>query len=176
MPFSQKHCRTFQCNFCARVFSSQKGVNIHITLVSCFKNKPLHVPQPKQLSSSLANSSNSSNSFPSLPKPKPDGNSTSIIEHFPGAARIYKHGNTALDDFDEDQYAPERLQNLYYPWSSREEWQLARFLLQSTLSRNEIDDYLKLELVSCSSIFRNSTDKIFRPNEVIFLSRQPKSW
>ena len=141
MPFSQKHhLRTFQCNYCARTFDTQRGANIHVTITSCSKKKRLQTPQAKQPALPTQ-------SLPTLPSALPPA-STSKMEHYPGAARILGHANTALDDFNADRYAQERIENLYYPWSSREEWQLARFLLQSSMSLAEIDEYLKLEIVS----------------------------
>jgi hypothetical protein len=38
--------------------------------------------------------------------------------------------------------------NLYYPFASRDEWELAAFLLRSDLSLASIDSFLSLKLVS----------------------------
>jgi hypothetical protein len=53
-----------------------------------------------------------------------------------------------LDIFDEDEYADARQTNLYYPFASQPEWELASFLLKSDLSRVAIDQFLKLQIVS----------------------------
>ncbi|KAH9033653.1 hypothetical protein EDB84DRAFT_1588305 [Lactarius hengduanensis] len=46
-----------------------------------------------------------------------------------------------------DSFAHRRAINPYYPFQSREEWGLARFLARSSLSQSEIDEFLKLEWV-----------------------------
>ena len=60
-------------------------------------------------------------------------------------------GKTFMDLFDEDLYAEYRAANLYYPFASQEEWQLASFLLKSGLSMSAIDEFLKLDLVCVSA-------------------------
>jgi hypothetical protein len=71
-----------------------------------------------------------------------------FLEMFPGAGQTFGRAATFMDIFDADPHAPKRKQHLYYPFASREEWQLASFLLCSDLSMNAIDRFLKLELVS----------------------------
>ena len=71
-----------------------------------------------------------------------------FIQEYVGAAREYGHGTTFLQRFDCDQYAQERKKNLYYPFASRDEWELATFLLRSDLSLASIDSFLSLKLVS----------------------------
>lgn len=141
MPFSQKHERNFQCLFCSHTFSTQKDANIHTSLMSCSKNQCLHTPQPAKPPELPPPPATVSNTAPASPEGP-------CRAYYPGAARVVGKANTALDDFNEDTYAKERSTNLYYPWSSREEWQLARFLLGSSMSLAEIDEYLRLELVS----------------------------
>ncbi|KAJ3990688.1 hypothetical protein F5050DRAFT_1538775, partial [Lentinula boryana] len=66
---------------------------------------------------------------------------------------------TVLDDFNGDQYAGERTQNLYFPFSSRMEWKLAYWLLKSSLSLGEIDQYLNLELTKRNHLsFRSAKE------------------
>ena len=57
-------------------------------------------------------------------------------------------GLTFLELFDKDKYAEQRTRNLYFPFASEEEWQLAAFLLKSGLSMSSIGEFLKLKLVS----------------------------
>ncbi|KAJ3888382.1 hypothetical protein GG344DRAFT_53732 [Lentinula edodes] len=66
---------------------------------------------------------------------------------FPNASQIVGQGATFMDDFNDDRFADERGSNLYYPFASRPEWETASFLLNSSLSMQEIDIYLKLDLV-----------------------------
>ena len=40
-----------------------------------------------------------------------------------------------------------RQQNPFYPFAGKSEWELARFLSQSSLSQGDIDDFLKLSWV-----------------------------
>ena len=69
-------------------------------------------------------------------------------EFFLGSAKVFGNGETYLDLFDEDEYADARETNLYYPFASQPEWELASFLLRSNLSRVAIDQLLKLQSVS----------------------------
>jgi len=69
-------------------------------------------------------------------------------ELFPGASEIYGKGKTYMDLFDDDEYAGNREMNLYYPFASQPEWELASFLLKSGLSMVATDEFLKLQMVS----------------------------
>ena len=72
----------------------------------------------------------------------------SNIEEFPGAGCTFGKGESFLEDFNNDPYAGERQANLYYPFSSKEEWELTSFLLLSGLSMANITRFLSLKLVS----------------------------
>ena len=71
-------------------------------------------------------------------------------EFYPGAAKTYGPGSTFMDHFDNDEHAPHRVNNLYYPFASHQEWELASFLLRSHLSMASIDEFLRLTSVSIS--------------------------
>lgn len=71
-------------------------------------------------------------------------------QDFPGTAAIIGKGKTFMDNFAEDHYQHERELNLYYPFATREEWELSLFLLCSGLSVAAIDDFLQLEMVGNS--------------------------
>jgi hypothetical protein len=71
-----------------------------------------------------------------------------FVEQYPGAAETYGRAETFMDRFNADTYAGERVHNLYYPFASRQELQVASFLLRSKLSMSDIDEYLSLEMVS----------------------------
>ena len=73
-----------------------------------------------------------------------------FVEEYEGAAKDYGTGTTFMDEFDGDQYSGERIQNLYYPFASRNKWELAAFLLRSDLSMASIDSFLSLNLVRVS--------------------------
>jgi hypothetical protein len=70
------------------------------------------------------------------------------IQEYEGAAREYGRGTTFMQRFDSDQYAQERKKNIFYPFASRDEWELGAFLLRSDLSMASIDSFLSLKLVS----------------------------
>lgn len=69
-------------------------------------------------------------------------------EVYPGAAQTYGKGPTFMDIFDGDEYAAMREENLYYPWASQPEWELASFLLRSSLSMVAMDQFLSLKIVN----------------------------
>jgi len=74
-------------------------------------------------------------------------------EEFPdrnGVSCDMGKGKTFMDLFNEDTYAEERHHNIYYPFASQAEWQLASFLLKSGLSMVALDEFFKLDLVSIS--------------------------
>lgn len=74
-----------------------------------------------------------------------------FVENYPGAAKVHTtSGMTFMKQFDVDEFAEERTQNLYYPFASRAEWELAAFLLRSDLSIAALDTFLSLSLVSHS--------------------------
>ena len=75
--------------------------------------------------------------------------SASSVENFPGAGCTFGRGKSFLEDFNSDPYAALRQMNLYYPFASKEEWELASFLLLSGLSMANITRFLSLKLV-CS--------------------------
>lgn len=73
------------------------------------------------------------------------------VLHFPGAARTFQGGTTFLDRFHADKFNECRTSNLYYPYASRGEWEIASWLLRSGLSMNAINSLLSLDLVRISS-------------------------
>lgn len=76
-----------------------------------------------------------------------------LIEEYEGSAKEYGTSTTFMEEFDCDQYAGERVENLYYPFASRDEWEFAAFLLRSDLSMASIDSLLSLNLVSVACNF-----------------------
>ena len=74
--------------------------------------------------------------------------SSPSFEKYIGAVRSYESGNTFMDKFNSDEYVSACIQNLYYPFDSKDEWELASFLLLSNLSQLSINKLLLLALVS----------------------------
>ncbi len=71
-------------------------------------------------------------------------------EEFPNAAHDWGAGKTFMGSFDSDDFADQCQKNLYYPFASKEDWEMAAFLLRSGMSMALIDDFLKLQFVSTS--------------------------
>ena len=71
-------------------------------------------------------------------------------EEFANAAHEWDAGKTFMENFDLDDLADQRKENLYYPFASREDWEMAAFLLRSGMSMALMDDFLKLQLVNTS--------------------------
>ena len=74
-------------------------------------------------------------------------------EIYPGTAKTYGRGLTFLDKFNRDQYSAMQEENLYYPWASQPEWELASFLVHLSLSMAAVDQFLSLDLVSQFILF-----------------------
>lgn len=75
--------------------------------------------------------------------------SSRVIEEYPEAAQTYGPGPTYMESFYADPYSEERktTSNIYYPFASKGEWELAAFLMRSNLSMSAIDEFLSLRLV-----------------------------
>ncbi|KIK35463.1 hypothetical protein CY34DRAFT_26607 [Suillus luteus UH-Slu-Lm8-n1] len=56
-------------------------------------------------------------------------------------------GHIFLNLFDSDENSVHRKNNLYYPFSSQRDWQVAAWLLRSGLSMGKIDSFLSLEMI-----------------------------
>ncbi|KAG2353339.1 hypothetical protein BDR07DRAFT_1496432 [Suillus spraguei] len=77
-----------------------------------------------------------------------DEGELSEVEMYEGAGTCYaQDGVTFLDLFDADEYAECRKENLFYPFASREEWEVADFLLCSPLSMAAINQFLGLPMI-----------------------------
>jgi hypothetical protein len=76
-----------------------------------------------------------------------EGQDLPSIQHFPGAARTFQGGTTFLNHFDMDQFSNYQTSNIYYLYASHGEWEIASWLLQSSLSMSAINSLLSLDLV-----------------------------
>lgn len=87
-------------------------------------------------------------SQPSSPSSSVQGNPETFPHiTFPSSGYVFGRGSGFLNNFCADKFAGHRTQNLYHPFTSKEEWELASFLTQSNLSMKVIDGFLSLELV-----------------------------
>lgn len=68
-------------------------------------------------------------------------------EEYPGASHTYPGGDTFMDAFDKAEFAEERRTNLFYPFASRQEWEMASFLVRSNLSMAAMNEFLSLQMV-----------------------------
>jgi len=106
----------------------------------------------------------------------------SLEEEYDGAGACYSQdGSTFLDLFDADEYAECRVDNLYYPFASKEEWEIADYLLRSSLSMAAIDEFLKLSMVCilCTltmGALIHQPQLVFRSKDCIFHSKTPKNY
>ena len=83
----------------------------------------------------------------------------------PNTPSLFGSGPTFMNRFDTDPLAARRQSNLYFPFSSKEEWGLASWLLCSGLSMRAIDDFLALPIVSfCVPIINLITNRRSRSN------------
>ncbi|KAG2353500.1 hypothetical protein BDR07DRAFT_1383084 [Suillus spraguei] len=72
----------------------------------------------------------------------------SEVEVYEGTGTCYaQDGVTFLDLFDADEYAECRKENIFYPFASKEEWEVANFLLHSPLSMAAINQFLEFPMI-----------------------------
>jgi hypothetical protein len=90
---------------------------------------------------------------PALAHQNSEESGSTYREEFVNVAHAWEARNTFMGNFDLDDFAEERKKNLYYPFASKEEWEIAAFLLRSGMSMALIDDFLKLQFVSSISLF-----------------------
>ncbi|KLO04020.1 hypothetical protein SCHPADRAFT_897360, partial [Schizopora paradoxa] len=57
-------------------------------------------------------------------------------------------GRTIIDEIDGDQFAHERLRNRFYPFSSRDDFEVGAWFIRSSVSMADIDTFLGLSAVS----------------------------
>jgi hypothetical protein len=66
---------------------------------------------------------------------------------YDGAACDFGLGTTFLEKFGLDEHADIRQENFYYPFASKQDWEVGSWLQRSSLSMAAIDSLLSLELV-----------------------------
>ncbi|KAF8414372.1 hypothetical protein L210DRAFT_3730324 [Boletus edulis BED1] len=69
-----------------------------------------------------------------------------IVDRQLGTGQLKGNGQTFIAHFELDGFSTYRKLNLYYPFSTLQDWQMANFLLTSRLSMRAINDFLSLEL------------------------------
>jgi hypothetical protein len=168
------YTKTHHCPSCAKPFISSKHLLQHLNnkASACAdwieKNSiPRQHPRGLQQHTDLGTSSlpfdlpserfddpedlGTANSDTSPHAQSPPDTSAPTTEYYPRAAHIYGPGISFMDWFSADEHAD----NIYYPFASRDEWEIGSFLLRSDMSMTLIDEFLKLSMVSlthCSII------------------------
>ena len=97
-----------------------------------------------------------------------DHSSIPVVDTHPNIPSVHPGGTTFMDQFFSDEYSRFRQENVYYPFVSETDWQLASWLLHSRLSMAAINTFLSLELV-CLSVFYF----YFQANSKLRLSSSP---
>ena len=70
-----------------------------------------------------------------------------LIEKHPSAGFDYGEGKTILDEIDTDDLADMREENIYHPFSSREDFEVGAWFIRSNVSMSDTDKFLKLNAV-----------------------------
>lgn len=81
---------------------------------------------------------------------EPDVHAESSAKHrefYPGAGQTYGRSLSFMDLFNTDQHAKKRVQDPYWPFSSKSDWEMGSWLLRSGLSMQKINDFLRLTMV-----------------------------
>lgn len=76
-----------------------------------------------------------------------------FIEQYSSASEIHGHGPTFMELFYRDTHSQHRADNVFYPFASKQDWEIASWLVRSNLSIPVIDEFLSLELVCLITIF-----------------------
>ncbi len=56
-----------------------------------------------------------------------------------------------MQEIDEDDSTPETKDNIYHPFTSKQDFEMAAWLSRSNVTMSQIDDFLKLPYV-CSTL------------------------
>lgn len=76
------------------------------------------------------------------------------IEH-PNSPIFRPGGLNLLEAMELDEHAEKRLTNPFYPFASKMDWEVARFIYDTSLTQQQIDKFLQLDYVSVMSLRHN---------------------
>jgi hypothetical protein len=79
--------------------------------------------------------------------------SHTLVESYSLAGMTYGYGLDFFSIFNSDAYADQRTQYPWYPFASKDEWELASWLSRSRLSMFAINSFLHMQVVRTSSIY-----------------------
>ncbi len=74
----------------------------------------------------------------------------SYTEFHPTAGKTFGKGRTIMQEIDDDS-TPETKANIFHPFISRQDFEMAAWLSQSNVTMSQIDDFLKLPYVCSTS-------------------------
>ncbi|KAI5992832.1 hypothetical protein EDC04DRAFT_2911072 [Pisolithus marmoratus] len=77
----------------------------------------------------------------------PSGPSVGNIEYFLGTSQCYPSGRMLMDHIFSNEHSKLHKDNLFYPFTSQQDWQIALWLLCSCLSMAAINSFLSLDLI-----------------------------
>lgn len=140
------HCPNPQCT--SGPWDNWKSLLLHINNQFSRCKEFRYTPPPtSSLNENFTVPHNDGFSFQSHPKVANLDPPLRYTDNHPTAAHIYGHCKNTLEAMDADQYAHRRVHNAFYPFKDEPEWELARFLCQSSLKQGEINEFLKLPWV-----------------------------
>ena len=74
-----------------------------------------------------------------------DTRGTSI--KYPFAGHVFNRCHSFMENLRSNTFSEESAENIFHPFASRDEWQLASFLSRAELSMKFVDEFLSLDLV-----------------------------
>ncbi|KAG1723858.1 hypothetical protein EDB19DRAFT_1834448 [Suillus lakei] len=98
-----------------------------------------------------------------------------VTDHFLEPPLAFDEGYTFLRLFDADKNSIYRKMNLYYPFSGRREWQLATWILHSSLSMEKINSFLALEMQESYEVELNRCLAVHVGSHKLFQHHIPQS-
>lgn len=140
-----------KCPSCLKLFANDSSVLRHMnhpstSCLSWFAYLESMSP-PTHNETSHNHNTTHSDGVPLDDEPMGDLNMPSHEDIHPNTPRVFGSGPGFVDVFNSDRHAGKRSINIYYPFSSKEEWGLASWLSQSGLSMRAVDDFLALPIV-----------------------------
>lgn len=155
----RQQTRQFPCPYCGKRFADVlRHLNHRESKCASWFTLPLHLtrsmsPHPPESIDSIVGAA----PLPPTTSLEATEYRTSNYSHsepfwteFRTAGKIFGHGRSFVERFNDDSYATYRVQNPYYPFADQQEWELGSFLLGSGMSMQKLDEFLKLKLVFCS--------------------------
>ncbi|KAJ7808909.1 hypothetical protein B0H14DRAFT_3090219 [Mycena olivaceomarginata] len=85
--------------------------------------------------------------------------STRPKDFHPKPSSTFGTAPTFMDNFSKDRHTNDRQNNLYYPFASADEWEVASYLARSNMTVVQIDEFLKLRLTAKMNLsFQSAKD------------------